>query len=228
MRLVGSSRISLMLLWFTLLLVVGPLSSYSVLAAPITLVDNDTYGYYNDSLGVVLDRTNIYYGTYLFPGADISDGDPVINNAPEPNLTAADSILGQWLDTPPVLNANWSGPQLIPGTWTINDETAIIYELDAGVSGLEDVVANIGVDNGVFVWLDGTYQFGALAPGYAIEWEYVVPLGDLAPGTHYLQILREDHGGLTGFSIMVTGVPEPTTLLLLGLGGLAVLRKRRS
>ena len=227
MRLVGGFRISLVLLWFTLLLVAGPFSSCSVLAAPITFVDNYTWGFYNDSLGTVLDHTSPFNGTFLFPCADCADGDPTINPAPEPDLSVADSILGQWLDKPPILNANWSGPQLIPSAWAINTETAIIYEIGAGTSGIWDVVANIGVDNGVFVWLDGNYQFGALQPGYAVEWEYSFPLPDMGPGTHYLQILREDHGTSSGFTIQVIGVPEPATLLLLALGGLTLLRNRK-
>jgi len=224
MRFIGGFRINLVLLWFILLFLAGPLSSFSVFATPMTLVDNNTIGFYNVSLGTVLDRTNPYLGTFLFPGQNIMDGDPTINNAPEPTLTAAASILGQWLNNPPVLNLNWSSPQLIPSTWAVNTETAIIYEINAGPSGIKDIMANIAIDNGVFVWLDGIYQFGALAPGPDIEWEYSVSLSDLDPGTHYLQILREDHGGATGFSIQVTGIPEPATLLLLGLGGLIIRR----
>lgn len=156
MKLVGGFRISLVLLWFTLLLVSGPFSSCSVLAAPITFVDNDTLGFYNDLLGTILDCTNPFNETFLFPAANASTpaGDPTINPAPEPDLGVADSILGEWLDNPPVLNANWSGPQLIPSVWAPNTETAISYEIDGGQSGIQDIVASIGVDNGVFIWLD--------------------------------------------------------------------------
>ncbi len=227
MKSIRGFRITLVLLWFILLLVAGPLSPCSVSAVTFTFVDNYTWGFYNDSLGFVLDRTNPFNGTFLFPGANCSDGDPIINPAPEPDLSVADSILGQWLDKPPILNDNWSDPQPIPNTWAVNTETAVIYEIDAGTSGIQDIVANIGVDNGVFVWLDGIYQFGALSPGYAIEWEYSVPLADMEPGTHYLQILREDHGVLTDLSIQVTGVPEPAAILLLSLGGLALRIKHR-
>ncbi|MGA2678866.1 MAG: PEP-CTERM sorting domain-containing protein [Sedimentisphaerales bacterium] len=222
-----SFRINLVFLAFVLLLIVEPFISDSLLAVPFTLVDNDTLGFYNDSLGTTLDRTNPYRGTFLFPGANVADGDPTINGAPEPILVSADSILGPWLNNPPVLNANWNDPQTIPMTWAINTETAIIYNIDGGQSGIQDVVAHIGVDNGVYIWLDGIYQFGALAPGPVIEFEYNVPLPDLGPGTHYLQVLREDHGGTDGFSIQVTGVPEPATICLLGVGVFGLIRRKR-
>jgi len=202
-------------------------TSANASVADITFVDNSTLGYYNYFIGVVLDKTNPFSTNYLFPGANLTTGDPLFKPVPEPDLSFADPILGQWLDNPPSLNALWSGPQLIPSKWSVNTETAMIYEINAGTSGICDVVANIGVDNGVFVWLDGIYQFGALAPGGAVRFEYSIALPDMGPGTHYLQILREDHGVVTDFAIQVTGVPEPGTVLLVGLGGLALLRKRR-
>ena len=92
---------------------------------------------------------------------------------------------------------------------------------------------SLGVDNGIFVWLDGVYMFGARAAGGSSLGEYVVTLPDLTAGTHYLQIMREDHGGATGYAIEFTAdaieVPEPDTLALFGLAlaGLAIIRRRK-
>lgn len=71
-----------------------------------------------------------------------------------------------------------------------------------------------------------------MAPGGASLGEFSSPLADLAAGTHYLQLLREDHGGGTGYSIRLTGddaapsVPEPGPLSLM-LMGAALLFTRR-
>ena len=91
-----------------------------------TIINNSTLGYYNGSIGTLLDNTSPN-----FPGANISTGDPTYNNInPAPNLSAAFSILGNWLTTPQSLNSYWSSsPVGIPSTWPINAENAIIDEL---------------------------------------------------------------------------------------------------
>jgi hypothetical protein len=187
------------------------------LAAPLTttvLVDGSTPGYYNAALGTALDGSQPQ-----FPLANGASGDPLVHSAPEPNLSAAGSLLGQWLSPNPLpLNPHWSAPRPIPASWAVNAETAIIYPLDAGLTGMHDVVARFGVDNGVFVWLDGHYKFGALAPGGVNGWEYTIALGNLSPGMHFLQVLREDHGGATGYAVQVTGVANESTTCELNSG----------
>ncbi|MBI2402549.1 MAG: hypothetical protein HYV20_07410 [Gemmatimonadetes bacterium] len=163
------------------------------------LVSNTTHGFYNLALGTVLDGTQPQ-----FPIA----GDPTIDPAPEPDLSAANAILGDWLSANPLpLNANWSGPQAIPSTWALNTETAVIYEIDGGPGGIDHAVGHFGVDNGIFVWANGGYKFGALAPGGAVAFEYSdIALGELPPGLNYVQILREDHGVATGYHVRITGI----------------------
>ncbi len=99
--------------------------------------------------------------------------------------------------------------------------------------GATNVVARFGVDNGIFVWLDGNYLFGARGPGGVNPGEYVIPLGNLAAGTYFLQILLEDHGAFNGYDVLITadtfvpGVPEPASLLLLAAGIAAVALQTR-
>jgi hypothetical protein len=171
--------------------------------SPVMLVDDTTAGHYNAALGTALDDTQPQ-----FPCAAGQCGDPTINPAPEPDLSSASSILGDWLSSPPSLNANWSGPQAIPPSWDLNTETAIVYEIDAGRCGLTNVTGSFGVDNGIFVWVNGAYIFGALDPGTAVAGEYSVGFGNLSPGKNFVQILREDHGVANDYTVAITGVPQ--------------------
>lgn len=212
-------------------------AAFTTAGQAATLIDGSTAGYYNDGIGTVLDGSNPFGGSYMFPGADIAQGDPSLDipagNAPD--LSAAASALGSWLTTPAALGGSWSAsPVAIPASWSVNSETAIIYELDGGAGGLSNVLASFGVDNGLFVWLNGNFLGGHLRPGGVVPGEFTLSLGDLGAGLNYLQILREDHGGLAGYSVEVTGdinpapVPVPASGLLLAAGaaGLAVFRRR--
>lgn len=207
-------------------------------AEAATLIDNSTQGNYNDGIGEVLNGTNPIVddngiNTFLFPNINSDPNDPLIASAPEPVLGAASAELGNWLSTPGAPGGTWGGVQNIPSNWTVDSETAIIYELNGGATGLSNVVASFGVDNGIFVWLNGNYLGGAMAPGGAVLGELSINIGNVSAGTNYLQILREDHGGGTGYSVEVTGdaasvVPLPAAgwLLIAGLGGLGALRRR--
>jgi len=164
-------------------------------------VSDNAVAYYNQSLGNRLDGTS-----ELFP---IST-DPTINNAPEPDLAPVADILGDWLVAAPLpLNTNWALTE-IPYSWPVTTETAVIYPIDAGPGGVRSAEANIGVDNGCFIWVNGVYKFGALAGGGVGRFEYAnIDLGDLHPGTNYLQVLREDHGSVNGFVIEINGSLVP-------------------
>ncbi len=165
-------------------------------------VSDNATAYYNDSIGDLLNGT-----AAEFP---ISN-DPTLNNIPEPDLSPIAGIVGGWLSAAPLpLNGNWRVTP-IPSSWPVGTETAVIYEIDAGPGGIRNARGNIGVDNGCFIWVNGSYKFGALAGGGVGRFEYQdIDLGDLHPGTNYLQVLREDHGSINGFVIEINGSIVPS------------------
>jgi len=205
--------------------IVFPTSAHAVV-----LVTTSDPGFYNDSIGTAL-NTVIDDATTPFP----TTNDDAVSFPAAPDISAASGVLGNWLTTPASLNANWTAEASIPNAWTPGTEVAIIYRFDT--LGATNVVADFGVDNGIFIWLDGVYLFGARAGGGPVLGEYSIALGDLAAGTHYLQLLLEDHGGTNGYAVEITAdtfipapIPAPAALALFGLGlaGLGLARRRRA
>lgn len=166
------------------------------------LVDDTTQGYLNQGLVTSLDSTQPQ-----FPAADVTGGDPTLNPAAEPDLGPVSNILGNWFSFNPLqLNSNWGGPRDIPKKWATNNEVAVIYLIDGGTNGITDIKGNFGVDNGIFVWVNGIYQFGAVEPGHSIAYEYHdISLGNVPAGQNYIEILLEDHGRGGEFTIKITG-----------------------
>lgn len=198
-------------------------------ASAAVIINNSSSGYYNAGLGDLSGA--LPYPANPFPGPNVSQGDPLLNSIAEPNVASIVN-LGTWLTSAAPTGGTWSAaPVAIPGTWAVNTETAIVYEIQAG-AGLANVHIDLGVDNGIFVWLNGNYLFGAMAPGGANLNEYDINIPGTLVGTNFLQILREDHGGGTGYDILVSAdraVPEPRALFLFGaaLAGLGLIRRRR-
>lgn len=201
---------------------VAALSAVSFGANAVTILNDASPGYYNSGLGTLLDTTGV---TDPFPCANVGCGDLTLSFPSAPNLSAAAGPLGTWLTNAAPTGGAWSAaPQAIPATWAVNTETAISYAINAG-AGLTNLQLSLGVDNGIFVWLNGTYLFGARAAGGSSLGEYSFALSNMS-GINYLQILREDHGGGTGYDISLTAdavkVPEPASVATLGAGLLAL------
>jgi hypothetical protein len=206
-----------------LLLLALPLASQATV-----IIDSTTLGRYNAGLG---DLAGLDGPGGFFLGPNISEGDPtLLPTIPQPAVTYGGAFGANWL-AGNYTGGTWSlGPVAIPSTWAVNTETAIVYTF--GLASSSNLHIDLGVDNGLLVWLNGQYIFGAQAPGGSSLGEYDIDLSGLAAGTYSLQILREDHGGATGFDISAdatAAVPEPLTLSLFGIGLLSLgLIRRRS
>ena len=216
--------------------------SLAILAFPlagnaVVLVQTSDAGWYNDSIGTSLNLSNtgVDDASAYFPITN----DSTVSFASAPDLSSASGVLGNWLGDPlNTANAKpeWTYEASIPNTWTPGDEVAVMYQFDT--LGATNVTASFGVDNGIFAWLDGVYLFGARAGGHAVAGEYNLNLGDLSSGTHFLQLLLEDHGGSNGYDVLISAdeyipgpppsvpAPAPLGLLLLGLMGM-IARARR-
>jgi Ca2+-binding RTX toxin-like protein len=163
-------------------------SLQSIEQVKLILVSDRSSGWYNDSIGYLFEQPE--EGEFI-PAPSISD-------------TPA---LGDWLTSPAVVldQDAWRPSARIPREWDPGTETAVIYAVDGGSQGIQGITGSFGVDNSVYVWVNGVYKFGASAEGGAFPGEYSnIDLGDLSPGMNYIQVLRADHGGATGYSIEIS------------------------
>lgn len=201
-----------------------PLSAFAGI-----IIDSSTTGWYNSGLG---DIHAIDGAGGFLPGPNVSEGDPTIVLGADPgfNFGLVPAFGNDWLNGD-FTGGTWSGaPMAIPSSWAINTETAIVY--DFTLASTSDLHFDLGVDNGLVLWLNGSFLFGATAAGGSSPNEYSFDFAGLAAGSHRLAVLRADHGGGADFDISVdavASVPEPgmLTMLFSGLAGLVGLRRRK-
>ena len=110
------------------------------------------------------------------------------------------------------------------------DATGMLALIDTGADWTPDTTQNLSVDfvpNAAAGALGGTIT-------YNLNGTPIYVADTLVGGTNVEQVLiRSDNFQVDGEvgdfdNLAVTAVPEPTSLALLGLGGLAVLRRRRA
>lgn len=186
------------------MLMIGALVAHVNFGA-VVLVQTSDPGFYNNSIGTVLNGTN-GGETGPFPVSN----DSSLSFPVAPDLSAASGALGNWLTNPLSLNANWQSLASIPNNWVPSTEVAVIYQFNT--LGATNVVSEFGVDNGIFAWLDGVYLGGARAAGGVSLGEHVFDVGNLSAGTHFLQLLLEDHGSANGYAVRITAdtfIPGP-------------------
>lgn len=205
------------------------LSLLPLQASAAVIITTASAGLYNSGLGdlAAIDGP----GGFLL-GANISEGDPTIVLAADPGLAFTAAFGTDWL-AGDYTGGTWSvGPVAVPAAWAVNTETAIVYDFALGSASSLHI--DLGVDNGILVWLNGAFLFGATAAGGANLTEYDINIASLAAGSHSLQILRADHGGATDYAISVDAtplaVPEPSSLVLasLSLAGWRLMRRKKA
>jgi hypothetical protein len=173
----------------------------------------------------------------------ISSDDPAF---PGPNALVTDSPLpGGW--TPNTPTAQWISPnaEQTPldngGPGTGNSVGTYIYDLPFNMTGLDPTQASItgswAVDTIGLIYLNGAYVgLTTNLGGSSTPTPFSVPIGsNFGPGVNHLDfVVINAAAGSTGMIVQgiggnAPGIPEPSTIVLAGLGfvSLIVVRLRR-
>ena len=97
-------------------------------ANAVVLVETSDPGFYNNSLGTVVNNTN---GGNTSMGCFPASNDANVVFPVAPDLIVADAALGDWLTDPFNLNSNRDYLESIPNMWDTGTEVAFIYQFDS-------------------------------------------------------------------------------------------------
>jgi hypothetical protein len=189
-----------------------------------------------DSTGAILPAgttdphyTLIHSDDSAFPGPAAKITDP-----PLPGSWIANSPTSQWISPNPVQVAGTSGT-------SGNTAGSFIYDLPFDLTGINSALATItgswAVDDIGLIYLNGVYVGGTTnLSGPGVLTPFTVPTGSsFTPGINHLDfVVVNSASGSTGLRVEgLSGngptIPEPSTVVLAGLGffGLLGLRLRR-
>jgi hypothetical protein len=114
-------------------------------------------------------------------------------------------------------------------TWIVGTDIALRKSFEIESIPTENLRLDLAIDNGCVIFVNGQEVAEFMGELFTYLWEYSIEISPeyLQLGANTVSVLAEDHGGATYFDMQLEVVPEPTTICLLGMGTVIMLRKTR-